>query len=58
VRSHRFDSPTIGLEKPPGYPMLLAAKHTRMALECGFTRVIGAATGPDGHAFDDRQRSV
>ena len=40
-----FTPPPVGLEKPPGYLMLLAAKHARMALERGFTSVIGAATG-------------
>lgn len=40
-----FSPPPVGLEKPPGYLMLLAAKHARMALERGFTSVIGAATG-------------
>jgi len=40
-----FEPPPVGLEKPPGYLMLLAAKHARMALERGFTSVIGAATG-------------
>ncbi len=40
-----FEPPPVGLEKPPGYLMLLAAKHARMALEHGFTSVIGAAVG-------------
>src|SRR5262249_54558687 len=40
-----FEPPPVGLEKPPGYLMLLAAKHAGMALERGFTSVIGAATG-------------
>ncbi len=40
-----FTPPPVGLERPPGYLMLLAAKHARMALERGFTSVIGAATG-------------
>jgi imidazolonepropionase-like amidohydrolase len=39
-----FTPPPVGLERPPGYLMLLAAKHGRMALERGFTSVIGAAT--------------
>jgi imidazolonepropionase-like amidohydrolase len=39
-----FDPPPVGLEKPPGYLMLLAAKHARLALDHGFTSVIGAAT--------------
>jgi imidazolonepropionase-like amidohydrolase len=40
-----FEPPPVGLERPPGYLMLLAAKHAGMALERGFTSVIGAATG-------------
>lgn len=40
-----FDPPPVGLEKPPGYLMLLAAHHAKLALEHGFTSVIGAATG-------------
>jgi imidazolonepropionase-like amidohydrolase len=40
-----FAPPPVGLEKPPGYLMLLAAHHARLALERGFTSVIGAATG-------------
>lgn len=39
-----FQCPPVGLERPPGYLMLLAAKHARMALDRGFTSVIGAAT--------------
>ena len=39
-----FDPPPVGLEKPPGYLMLLAAKHAKLALDHGFTSVIGAAT--------------
>jgi imidazolonepropionase-like amidohydrolase len=39
-----FEPPPVGLEKPPGYLMLLAAKHARLALDRGFTSVIGAAT--------------
>jgi imidazolonepropionase-like amidohydrolase len=35
----------VGLEQPPGYLMLLAATQARLALDCGFTSVIGAATG-------------
>jgi len=35
----------VGLEQPPGYLMLLAANQARLALDCGFTSVIGAATG-------------
>jgi imidazolonepropionase-like amidohydrolase len=40
-----FTPPPVGLEKPPGYLMLLAAKHARLALDRGFTSVIGAAAG-------------
>jgi imidazolonepropionase-like amidohydrolase len=40
-----FEPPPVGLERPPGYLMLLAAKHAHMALERGFTSVIGAAVG-------------
>lgn len=40
-----FAPPPVGLEKPPGYLMLLAARHARLALDRGFTSVIGAATG-------------
>ncbi len=40
-----FEPAPVGLERPPGYLMLLAAKHARMALDNGFTSVIGAATG-------------
>jgi imidazolonepropionase-like amidohydrolase len=40
-----FEPPPVGLERPPGYLMLLAAKHARLALGRGFTSVIGAATG-------------
>src|SRR6185436_8086792 len=40
-----FEPPPVGLEKPPGYLMLLAAKHARMALDRGFTSLIGAAVG-------------
>jgi imidazolonepropionase-like amidohydrolase len=39
-----FDPPPVGLEKPPGYLMLLAAKHAQLALDHGYTSVIGAAT--------------
>ena len=38
-----FEPPPVGLERPPGYLMLLAAKHARLALDHGFTSVIGAA---------------
>lgn len=40
-----FTPPPVGLEKPPGYLMLLAAKNARLALDRGFTSVIGAAVG-------------
>ncbi len=40
-----FGCPPVGLEKPPGYLMLLAARHASMALDHGFTSVIGAAAG-------------
>jgi imidazolonepropionase-like amidohydrolase len=39
-----FGCPPVGLERPPGYLMLLAAKHARLALDHGFTSLIGAAT--------------
>jgi imidazolonepropionase-like amidohydrolase len=40
-----FEPPPVGLERPPGYLMLLSAKHARMALDRGFTSLIGAAVG-------------
>lgn len=40
-----FTPPPVGLEKPPGYLMLLAAQQARLALDLGFTSVIGAAVG-------------
>jgi len=40
-----FEPPPVGLERPPGYLMLLAARNARRALARGFTSVIGAATG-------------
>ncbi|MDG2333894.1 MAG: amidohydrolase family protein [Myxococcota bacterium] len=40
-----FEPPPVGLEKPPGYLMLLAATQAKLALDHGFTSVIGAATG-------------
>jgi len=40
-----FECPPVGLEQPPGYLMLLAAKQARLALQRGFTSVIGAAVG-------------
>ena len=39
------DPPGLNGPDPPGYLMLLAAKHALMALERAFTSVIGAATG-------------
>lgn len=39
-----FNCPPVGLERPPGYLMLLAAKHAKLALDYGFTSLIGAAT--------------
>jgi imidazolonepropionase-like amidohydrolase len=40
-----FECVPVGLEKPPGYLMLLAATQAKLALDYGFTSVIGAATG-------------
>lgn len=40
-----FEPPPVGLEKPPGYLMLLAYSQARLALTRGFTGVIGAAVG-------------
>ena len=40
-----FACPPVGLEKPPGYLMLVALKQAQMALAAGYTTVIGAATG-------------
>ncbi len=40
-----FACPPVGLEKPPGYLMLVALKHAQLALSFGYTTVIGAATG-------------
>jgi imidazolonepropionase-like amidohydrolase len=47
-----FDGATLdlfpmGIDKPPGYLMLRAAKNARLALDCGFTGVIGAGGGDD-----------
>jgi imidazolonepropionase-like amidohydrolase len=39
-----FACPPVGLERPPGYLMLIAAKHAQLALGHGFTSLIGAAT--------------
>jgi imidazolonepropionase-like amidohydrolase len=40
-----FECVPVGLEKPPGYLMLLAATQAKLALDCGYTSVIGAAVG-------------
>ncbi len=40
-----FEPPPVGLEKPPGYLMLLALRHAQLALSMGYTNVIGAAVG-------------
>ena len=40
-----FEPPPVGLEKPPGYLMLLALKNAQLALSHGFTSVIGASVG-------------
>ncbi len=40
-----FQCVPVGLEQAPGYLMLLATTQARLALDCGFTSVIGAATG-------------
>lgn len=40
-----FTPPPVGLEKPPGYLMLVAMKHAQLALQCGYTSLIGAAVG-------------
>jgi imidazolonepropionase-like amidohydrolase len=40
-----FACPPVGLEKPPGYLMLVALTHAQLALSMGYTTVIGAATG-------------
>lgn len=40
-----FACPPVGLEKPPGYLMLIALKHAQLALSFGYTTLIGAATG-------------
>jgi imidazolonepropionase-like amidohydrolase len=37
----------MGIDRPPGYLMLRAAKNARLALECGFTGVVGAGGGDD-----------
>lgn len=40
-----FTPPPVGLEKPPGYLMLVAMKHAQLALQFGYTSLIGAAVG-------------
>lgn len=40
-----FNPPPVGLEKPPGYLMLLALKNAQLALSYGYTSLIGAAVG-------------
>lgn len=47
-----FDGATLdlfplGIDKPPGYLMLRAARAARLALDSGFTSVIGAGGGDD-----------
>ena len=47
-----FDGATLdvfplGIDKPPGYLMLRAAKNAALALACGFTGVIGAGGSDD-----------
>lgn len=40
-----FTPPPVGIEKPAGYLMLIAQKHAEMALQRGYTSLIGAAVG-------------
>ena len=40
-----FTPPPVGLEKPPGYLMLIALKNAQLALQLGYTNLIGAAVG-------------
>ena len=40
-----FACPPVGLEKPPGYLMLLALTQAQLAMSYGYTTLIGAATG-------------
>jgi imidazolonepropionase-like amidohydrolase len=40
-----FTPPPVGLEKPPGYLMLLSLKNAQLALSLGYTSLIGAAVG-------------
>jgi len=47
-----FDGATLdifplGVDQPPGVLMLRAAKNARLALDCGFTSVVGAGGGDD-----------
>jgi len=47
-----FDGATLdifpmGIDKPPGYLMLRAARNARLALACGFTGIVGAGGGDD-----------
>ena len=37
----------LGVDQPPGVLMLRAAKNARLALDCGFTSVVGAGSGDD-----------
>ena len=37
----------LGLEKPPGYLMLVAAKNVKIALEAGFTGIVSAGVVND-----------
>jgi imidazolonepropionase-like amidohydrolase len=37
----------LGIDKPPGYLVLRAARNAERALDCGFTGVIGAGGGDD-----------
>lgn len=37
----------LGVDQPPGVLMLRAAKNARLALDCGFTSVVGAGGGDD-----------
>ncbi len=37
----------LGVDQPPGVLMLRAAKNVRLALDCGFTSVVGAGGGDD-----------
>jgi imidazolonepropionase-like amidohydrolase len=37
----------LGVDQPPGVLMLRAARNARLALDCGFTSVVGAGGGDD-----------